>query len=206
MPRLAGQIDQTKHEAILDAAAAVFGARGLAAPLEDVARAAGVSKQTLYNRFGGREGLIAAMVARRRETVTAALHAPGADDRLEETLTRYAAALLERYLSPDQTAMLRVAVAAVGDYPEAARAIYEAGPAEARRQLAAFLERERKLGRLAFADAESAAETFAGMVAGHVMVGALLGALPRIAVEGIPARARETARRFIRAYAPEDAA
>ncbi|GEK81399.1 TetR/AcrR family transcriptional regulator [Agrococcus baldri] len=44
------------------AAAEVFRARGLSAPLEDVAVAAGVSKATIFNRFGGRIGLIDAVI------------------------------------------------------------------------------------------------------------------------------------------------
>lgn len=44
------------------AALRVFGERGLSAPLEDVAAAAGVSKATIFNRFGGRIGLIDAVI------------------------------------------------------------------------------------------------------------------------------------------------
>ena len=44
------------------AAVGVFRERGLSAPLEDVAEAAGVSKATIFNRFGGRIGLIDAVV------------------------------------------------------------------------------------------------------------------------------------------------
>lgn len=41
MPRVAGQIDLAKGEAILDAAVEVLGERGLAASMEEVARRAG---------------------------------------------------------------------------------------------------------------------------------------------------------------------
>ena len=41
---------------------AVFSRRGLSAPLEDIAREAGVSIGTLYNRVGSREELIDAVV------------------------------------------------------------------------------------------------------------------------------------------------
>jgi AcrR family transcriptional regulator len=44
------------------AALAVFSRRGLSAPLEDIAREAGVSIGTLYNRVGSREALIDAVV------------------------------------------------------------------------------------------------------------------------------------------------
>jgi AcrR family transcriptional regulator len=44
------------------AAIAAFHGRGLATPIEEIAAAAGVSKATVYNRFGGRDGLIDAVI------------------------------------------------------------------------------------------------------------------------------------------------
>ncbi|GAA1007394.1 hypothetical protein Aple_018210 [Acrocarpospora pleiomorpha] len=49
-------------ERLTAAAVKVFLAQGFCAPLEEVARAAGVSIGTLYNRFGTREALIDAVV------------------------------------------------------------------------------------------------------------------------------------------------
>ncbi|MEO3753168.1 helix-turn-helix domain-containing protein [Streptomyces sp. B6B3] len=44
------------------AALEVFSARGLGAPLEEIAKVAGVSVGTLYNRFGTREALIDSVI------------------------------------------------------------------------------------------------------------------------------------------------
>ncbi|WP_231443961.1 TetR/AcrR family transcriptional regulator [Brevibacterium zhoupengii] len=49
-------------ERIRAAAIEVFRAEGLSAPLENVAGAAQVSKATIFNRFGGRIGLIDAVI------------------------------------------------------------------------------------------------------------------------------------------------
>ena len=49
-------------EGIRQAALGVFRERGFGTALDDVARAAGVSKGTVYHRFGGRQGLIDAVV------------------------------------------------------------------------------------------------------------------------------------------------
>jgi AcrR family transcriptional regulator len=49
-------------ERLTAAAAQVFGERGLDAPLEEIAATAGVSAGTLYNRFGGRDALIDAVM------------------------------------------------------------------------------------------------------------------------------------------------
>ncbi|MBD8702750.1 MULTISPECIES: TetR/AcrR family transcriptional regulator [Frigoribacterium] len=53
---------QANLEKLHTAALAVFSSRGLSAPLEDIAREAGVSIGTLYNRVGSREALIDAVV------------------------------------------------------------------------------------------------------------------------------------------------
>jgi AcrR family transcriptional regulator len=51
-----------QHEQVLAAARDVFVERGPGAPLEEVARRAGVGIATLYRRFGDREGLLRAVV------------------------------------------------------------------------------------------------------------------------------------------------
>ena len=57
---------------IRSAAIAAFHGRGLSTPLEEIAAAAQVSKATIYNRFGGREGLIDAVIG---ELVATEMHA-----------------------------------------------------------------------------------------------------------------------------------
>nr|WP_246259946.1 TetR/AcrR family transcriptional regulator [Streptomyces typhae] len=59
-------------EQIRAAAIGAFQGRGLTVPLEEVAKAAGVSKATIFNRFGGRIGLIEAVI---EEVVAAELFA-----------------------------------------------------------------------------------------------------------------------------------
>ena len=53
---------QRNHDAVLVAAKAVFAQTGTDAPMEEVARAAGVGKGTLYRRFPTREHLFAAIL------------------------------------------------------------------------------------------------------------------------------------------------
>jgi len=53
---------QRNLERLTAAAVTVFGERGLDAPLEEIAKRAGVSAGTLYNRFGGRDALIDAVM------------------------------------------------------------------------------------------------------------------------------------------------
>src|SRR5487761_1190230 len=49
------------RRALLDAARAVFGRRGLDAPLDEIARQAGIGNATLYRHFPTREALVSAV-------------------------------------------------------------------------------------------------------------------------------------------------
>jgi AcrR family transcriptional regulator len=81
------------HDAILAAARTVFARAGTDAPMEDVARAAGVGKGTLYRRFPTREHLFAAILQDRVDELSAsaerALDAPDAWRALSEWLELY---------------------------------------------------------------------------------------------------------------------
>lgn len=200
MPRLAGQIDSAKTEAILDAAAEVLAERGLSAPMEEIARRAGVSKQTVYNRYGCKTELIRALVERRVESMTAPLRLAEAIENPEQALTAYARTLLT--IATRSNSLLRVTIQSAGEMPDLARIVFETGPLRSRRELANFLEVESKAGRLAVDDAMQAAEFFAGMVTGHRQTRTLLGLAetpPEAELERI---ARAATRRFLRAYAP----
>jgi AcrR family transcriptional regulator len=84
---------QRNHDAVLAAARALFAQEGIDAPMEDVARAAGVGKGTLYRRFPTREHLFAAILQDRVDELDAsaqrALDAPDAWRALSEWLKLY---------------------------------------------------------------------------------------------------------------------
>jgi AcrR family transcriptional regulator len=72
---------QRNRGRLLDAARELFATRGLDVPMADIARHAGVSNGTLYNRFPGRDDLVEAVFTDRLEKLVAlarqALAEPG---------------------------------------------------------------------------------------------------------------------------------
>ena len=62
---------QRNRERIIEAAREVFASKGLDAPMEEIARAAGVSPATPYHRFSSREGLIEAVLLPRMDAAVA---------------------------------------------------------------------------------------------------------------------------------------
>src|SRR5580693_10527725 len=72
---------QRNRERLLAAARELFAERGVEVAMADIARHAGVSNGTLYNRFPTREDLIEAVFIDRLETMVAlAAHALANDD------------------------------------------------------------------------------------------------------------------------------
>lgn len=201
MPRVAGQVDETKTEAILEAASALFMEKGALASMDEIARQAGVSRQTLYNRFPSKVEIGRALAARRSDAISAPLR-EGGDP--ETVLTALAAGMLHKLCGTAPGASMRGVVLMSPHAPELGQAIYEAGPAEGLRRIAAWLTEQDRLGLLSVPDPLAAAEMYSGMVLGHGHLRGVLG-LPHPPFD-IEARARETARRFIRAFAPVGAA
>jgi TetR/AcrR family transcriptional regulator, mexJK operon transcriptional repressor len=194
---MARAIDESKTEAILEAAHALFSEKGAMVSMEQIARLAGVSRQTLYNRFPSKVEIGRALAARRSDAITAPLRTGGDP---EAVLTAIAASLLLKICGKDMQGSMRGVVLMSPESPELAEAIYRAGPGESLRRMSAWLAEQDAKGLLSVPDPAAAAEMFSGMVLGHGHLRGVLG-VPHPPVD-IDARARETARRFIRAFAP----
>lgn len=197
MPRVAGQIDPRKSEAILQAASDLFAERGAAVTMEEIARKARVSKQTLYNRFASKVEIGRALAARRSDDITAPLRVDG--DPVS-VLTAYAGIMLNKVCNAAKGESLRGVALMSPSVPDIAQAIYDAGPAASMRRLADWLQAQDAKGLLVVPDPALAAEMFTGMVLGHGHLRAVLG-VPH-PTESFEVRAAEAARRFVRAFAP----
>ena len=199
MPRVVGQVDLAKSEAMLDAASQVIAERGVGAPVEAIAKRAGVSKQTLYNRYGGKAGLIQALIRRRIDSLTAPLTAgaDGADP--EAVLAGFARDLMTAMLAPASLAMTRVAIQGAVEMPGIAEAVFDGGARVSRARLADYLRAESAAGRLAVDNPAEAADLFSGMV-GARQLPALLGAPAPSDPATLDRLSGEIARRFVRAY------
>lgn len=197
MARLRGQIDPAKTEAILEAALQLFAEKGARASMEQIARLAGVSRQTLYNRFPTKLEIGRALAARRSDAISAPLRAGGDP---EIVLTALAAGMLEKLCRSEAGANMRGVALTSGEMPDLAAAVYQAGPGEGLRRLSAWLAEQDRLGLIAAPDPDAAAEMFSGMVLGHGHLRAVLG-VPHPTFDR-DRRAAETARRFLRAFAP----
>lgn len=130
-PRKVGRPrDPAKHAAIVEAARTAFFARGFhAATIEDIAQAAGVSKVTVYSRFGDKETLFEEVIRAESARIAAMFEAEmAAGTTLEEQLNAFGVALAGFKFSKEHLAVERVLMNEIAQIPALAQRFFAAGP------------------------------------------------------------------------------
>jgi TetR/AcrR family transcriptional regulator, mexJK operon transcriptional repressor len=194
--------ESPKRQLVLDAAASLFMAHGYGAvSMDAIARAAGVSKATLYAYFSSKDLLFATIIgeACRQKIALAELLPADATDVLV-ALTAFGGRLLRFFLEERPLAIHRVVIAESTRFPELGRAFYDNGPAALFRTLGGWLAEQTKEGRLAVSDAAMAAEQFVGMLRTSLFLRASLGLTPPTESE-IDATVAAAVTMFLKAYA-----
>jgi TetR/AcrR family transcriptional repressor of mexJK operon len=189
-------MSQLNRERVLRAATRSFLARGYGSSIDDIARGAGVARQTVYEHFNCKDALFQEAVRGLVGRVLVTLDATPRD--LRTTLVRFALAYRRRVLGGQGIALFRALVPEVPRFRALARSMYEAGLGETVRRLAARLERAMDADELRRDDPEFAAELFLGMLVGQERVRRLFGFAARGASDR--ARAARIVDCFLRAY------
>jgi len=168
--------NEAKRLQILEGARSVFLAQGFdAASMEQVARAAGVSKGTLYVYFQSKQALFSALVREEsRQTAERLFELQGDGLPVREVLTRLGDSFIAKMLRPDHVALMRMVIAVAPKFPEVGEAQYEAGPCYGRNRLAAYLATQVEAGRLAIDDLELAAAQFLSLCHGPILYKVLM--------------------------------
>src|ERR1700753_2052494 len=115
--------DSAKRRQIVSGARAVFLSQGFdAASMNDIARAAGVSKGTLYVYFKDKEQLFEAIVEQECETQAEGIFDFDAEDHdVEAGLTRLGFAYIRFLCRPEKASAIRVVIAIAERMPELGR-------------------------------------------------------------------------------------
>ena len=148
---------QAKERRILDAALAEFCANGYdGASMAALARRAGVSKPTLYQYFGNKEGLFAAVLDRGRAHIIAPLARDGGSlvDRLWDFSWTYTGFVLR----PDMLSLARLILGEAALHPESAIAYHRAGPGRAFAGIVDVVKGRIAAGQPAVGDVDLAAQ------------------------------------------------
>jgi len=185
------------RQRVLRAAAEAFLHQGYHASVDDIARRAGVAKQTVYHHFPSKGRLFEAAACDLSKHILIELEADSGDVRT--ALVAFARAYRKRALGAQGLAMFRTLTAEVPRFPGLARAVYQGGAGEMVRRLAGVLKSAMKKGELRRDDPQFAAELFLSMLAGQERVKRLYG------LNGAEAESRRVPRIvdcFLRAYQP----
>lgn len=195
-----------KRRQILDGARSVFMASGFdGASMGEIAKAAGVSKGTLYVYFDSKEALFEALTLEEKRCLAEALFQFDADDPdVRGALTRLGQSYLVHMIRPDHVAIIRMVIGATEKFPRFGQAFYEAGPAQGVARLTAYLDRHVAAGRLRHADTELAAKHFLHLCQAGLLTRLLFAAGGPVTEAEIGTRVTEAIRVFFAAYGPED--
>jgi AcrR family transcriptional regulator len=201
MPR--GIVDkEIQEKIIIEAATDLFLKSGFAGTtMEQVAEAAGVVKQTVYNHFPSKEWLFRAMV----ENVSGELRAmlpldpsPTADFR--KCLLTFSKRFLRLMLQPTPLGLYRILISEAPRFPELAKIVFMTGANQTNRRLAGYLRDHAKANELDISDFQLAAEQFMGLLRGNIQLRALLMVDPQPTEAQLDRAANAAVNHFLRAY------
>lgn len=190
-----------KRDAIITAAGALFLARGFAqTSMDEVAREAGVSKQTVYSHFQNKDRLYSACIRNVCEEYfpQAANVAPHA--AVDERLRRVGRNFLNLILSEPAINVFRTLVARASEGPRMAHLFYEAGPEVTKRTLDQIIEQGIARGELLDCNVDEASEHFACLVKGEVHFQLSLGLPVTLSDAKMTAHVASCVRVFMAAY------
>jgi AcrR family transcriptional regulator len=194
-----------RQQQVLSAALDLLVESGDRLTMTAVARRASCSKETLYKWFGGRDGLLAAIV----QWQAAKVRIPPIDRETLDTpvlgsiLRQIARDLLATIAGEVSIALNRLAIAhATTEGSEIAAIMRAHGPAIVRRRCVPVLEAGRARGLLGFAGGEEAYRTFFGLVVRDTQIRLLLGEQVRLDSRAIEAAADAAVAQFLDLFTP----
>ena len=178
-----------KRDQILDGALKIFMEKGFdGASMNDVTRAAGVSKGTIYVYFENKDDLFVALINRERarmaENVRTAL-----DETvpLEDTLFNFGMLVATHLSSPRTARGMRMALGVVDTMPDTAHCFLREGLGSGPQIMKAYLDKQVAAATLNIEDTTLAARQFADLCVSGLFKSALFGeareAPPRAVLE-----------------------
>jgi len=183
---------------ILDAALSIFCEKGYGACVDDIARRAGVVKQTLYHHYGSKDSLFREALTGLVDELLVDLVARSGSVR--QDLLRFAESFQTKTMSEQGLALHRMLVAESPRFPELARAVCEAWQVAAV-ELARLLHEAMARGELREGDVDFAADMLLSMLTGTQRDLHLFGMAPTAPQQA--ARTAQIIECFLQAYAPQ---
>ncbi len=173
--------------------------------IELVVARAGASKGTIYNFFGGKDGLFGALIEERTDHILAGL----ADLAIEEADVRTALAIIARQymdlvMSPDAIGLYRLILAEGSRFPDLVKNFYRVGPDRVTTQIAEVLRAWAKDGQIRVDDPVRIATQFLDVVRGELHLRVVAGLPPDDLPHAVEENVLHAVELFWRALQPRD--
>ncbi len=153
-----------KEQRILEAAQTIFASEGYSGATKDaVVTKAGLTKPTLYQYFASKEALFAAMMTARRDDMLLAFEGPKEASMVAQLHT-FAWAYADTVMRPDLLSLARLIIGEAQRFPEIGQTYQASGPDRVLAGMMDYLIAQRDAGRLAFDEAELAAQDLWGLI------------------------------------------
>jgi TetR/AcrR family transcriptional repressor of mexJK operon len=191
-----------KRRQMLEAATALFIERGYGAvSMDAVARAAGVSKATLYAHFASKDALFATIIGEAcRSNLVAAEFYPADVEDVAAALTAIGGRVLRFLVDPQRLAIFRVVISESVRFPELGAAFMENGPAAFRDRFVDWVATQTRAGRLNAEDPKLAAEQFMALLRSGIYLRASLSLPPAPTEAEIDATVNAAVGTFLKAF------
>ena len=199
--RVIGDEDTSKRRQIIDGARKVFMDLGFdGASMGEIARAAGVSKGTLYVYFADKSRLFEAIVEEEAlEQGKIRFNFDPARD-VTTTLTEFGQAYIAMICRPGGGSAIRTVMAIAERMPEVGRRYYEHVLEQTISRLATYLDARVKLKELAIDDCQFAASQFMLMCQASLFLPFIFQAAPAPSAERIAQVIGSATRMFLAGY------
>ena len=173
--------------------------------MDDIARLAGVSKQTIYMHFGDKEHLlfeiVMAIMNDASDPFDDEIHLLGESDDLDTDLRQHARQQLALVLQPRPLQLRRLVIAEAVSFPQLGRSFYELGPGRTINELTSVFDRLNERGLLDVDDSARAASDFNWLIMSEPINKAmLLGDNEAPGPTSIATWADQAVRTFLAAY------
>lgn len=191
-----------KFDQVLEGARVVFMRDGFeGASVDDIARAAGVSKATLYSYVPDKR-LLFSEVARIEcdRQASAAIAVIDPEATAEQALLTIADRVVRFFLSDFGTQMFRICVAEAYRFPDLGERFYESGPALLRARMGVVLSRYIERGVLEIDDMDMAASHFGELCKSDLFVRKLCGVATEFSEQDIARVVASVVRMFLARY------
>ena len=194
-----------KRQLVMDAATELFLAQGYGAvSMDAVARAAGVSKATLYAHFTSKANLFARIVCDRglNAKLDESLYPDHVAD-LRAALERLGLRIMQFMMQERTLALYRIIIAESARFPDLGQAFYESGPALFLSRASAWFALQQSRGLIRAADIMVATQQFMALLRSGVFLRATLAVGPEPTEADIAATVTAAVDTWLRAFAAE---